>query len=525
MNSNKQSWFFILITAVLWPFLFPPVNLGGIASWMALIPLLWGIQGLKPLEAFRRGWFSGLIAHLGLLYWLVGTIQSYGEVDWNFLGFNGGALMGMASWFLLSAYLALFWGAFCGLLRRFASISTWILAPLLWVSLEYLKSIVLTGFPWENFGYSQHQNLYLIQISEVTGVYGVSFVLVTVNALLFQILRDWRGFRVFAKQRELMATLLLLLLLHLLGYVRVQNIERMMPREPQVKIALIQGNIRQDQKWSPEFRESTLNRYFDLSRRTLEEKPKLLVWPETALPFFFETDTLWQQKTLQELQELGLPLVVGSPSREVKDFKVHYYNSAFLISPKGETLARYDKVHLVPFGEYVPLQSLLFFLQPVVPGAGNFSAGDEDTLLVTERVRGGVLICYEAIFPEPARTHVKEGANLLINITNDAWFGRSSAPYQHLSMAPFRAIENRRALVRAANTGITAFVTPTGRVFKETPLYEEAFVTENVPLLTITTFYTRWGDLFAKLNIIFVLGIFLLEWRKRAYVPRNRKSA
>jgi apolipoprotein N-acyltransferase len=517
-----QSYFFLLVTAVGWPLLFPPVNLGWMA-WGGLIPLLWATQGLSPSEAFRRGWLAGWVAHLGLLYWLVGTIQSYGEVSWSFLGFNGGALMGVASWFLLSAYRALFWGVFCGVLNRFPSVPTWLLAPSLWVSLEYIQSIFLTGFPWENFGYSQHQNLYLIQISEVTGVYGVSFILVGVNALLFQILRDWRRFKVFAKQKELLVTLALLIFLHLMGYVRVQKIEGMMANEPKMKLSLIQGNIRQDQKWSPEFREATLDRYFNLSREALQNRPDLLIWPETALPFFFEIDALWREKTVEGIQELGLPLLVGSPSRAREDFKIHYYNSAFLISSEGEVLGRYDKIHLVPFGEYVPLQSLLFFLQPVVPGAGNFSAGDKNQLLVVEKLRGGVLICYEVIFPEEARNRVKMGANVLINITNDAWFGRSSAPYQHLSMAPFRAIENRRALVRVANTGITAFVTPTGRVLQETPLYEEASISDEVPFLNIATFYTRWGDLFARLNMILLLGILLLSLRKRD-VSRNRKS-
>ena len=390
------------------------------------------------------------------------------------------------------------------------------LTPFLWVSLEYLRSFFLTGFPWANLGHSQYLNLPFIQIADVTGVYGLSFVILLVNVTLYWILHQWS--RKMFPIREVVVTLLILLGFLTYGFVKMHALDRKMISQPQLSVGLVQGNIDQSIKWDASFQRKTLDIYEKLSLKVAEKKPNLIIWPETATPFFFQAAREYQPFILDIPKKTDAFLLFGSPSFKLERGKVNHYNSAYLVSPSGEISGRYDKIHLVPFGEYVPLSDLLFFIGSLGEGIGNFKSGKETTLLRLTQAKFGVLICFEIIFPDLSRKCVDNGADFLVTITNDAWFGESSAPFQHLAIATFRAIENRVFIARAANTGISAFIDPKGRIVQQGRLFEEEALDGTIRLMKERTFYTRYGDVFSWICSAFtlaLLGYALLQNRRR----------
>jgi apolipoprotein N-acyltransferase len=223
----------------------------------------------------------------------------------------------------------------------------------------------------------------------------------------------------------------------------------------------------------------------------------LIVWPETATPFYYLDDARLTDIVRKGIQAAGTDFLIGSPSYAVQKDRIDYYNSAYLIGSNGTVAAKYDKVHLVPFGEYIPLKKWLPFLGKMVENVGDFKTGQKGSTVSWRNYDLGIQICFEIIFPGLSRAMVQNKARLLVNLTNDAWFGTTAAPYQHFSMAVFRAIENKRSLIRSANTGISGFVDPAGRIVAATPLFEEAVLTRQVPVIDTATVYTRYGDLFA----------------------------
>jgi apolipoprotein N-acyltransferase len=281
-----------------------------------------------------------------------------------------------------------------------------------------------------------------------------------------------------------------------------------------LKVALVQGNIDQGIKWDPAFMEETISIYERLSLRAAVGGVDLVVWPESAAPFFFQETGPPTDRITSLARQIHTPLIFGSPAFDGSGTCRRYFNSAFLVSSSGEVLGRSDKMHLVPFGEYVPLAKLLPFVHKLVVGVGDFSPGNSLGTLDIGKGKVGILVCFEGIFPELSRRYVRDGAQLLVNITNDGWYGRSSAPYQHLSMAVFRAVENGVPLVRAANTGISAIIDKKGNISHKTPLFKEAFVNGEVILGKGGTVYTRMGDVFALLCLGISLVITVLCFRK-----------
>jgi apolipoprotein N-acyltransferase len=370
--------------------------------------------------------------------------------------------------------------------------------PFFWIASEYTRSWFLTGFPWENFGYSQFQILPIIQIADITGVYGISFILVLVNGAVFSLL-DSLFFKKAMPLRKLAVTALLLAATLGYGWLRLNLSEK--ERGAVVKAALVQGNIAQDIKWDPAFLDETMQIYSRLTLDTASQKPELVIWPEAATPFNFQTEKNYQALVTSVMAKTGAYLLLGSPAWERTAEGVEYFNSAFLVSPDGEIRGRYDKMHLVPYGEYVPLKQFFPFIEKMVVGIGDFSSGKEARILNFPGGPFGTLICYEIIFPDLVRRFAKNGASFLVNITNDAWFVRTSAPYLHLSMAVLRAVENRRAVARAANTGISAFIDADGSILQQTSLFTLASITGIIFKGSIKTFYTRYGDVFAFLCV------------------------
>jgi len=503
-SIHRRDYLLAILSGVLVALSFPKPAIS-LLAWIAFVPLLMALGKKDPAKAFKLGYVCGVTSFGGLLYWLNIVMVSYGKLHWSVSG---------CLYLLLVAYLALFVAVPVWLVRRgeLAGVTPLISFPVIWVGLEYLRSFLLSGFPWASLGYSQFRTLPLIQAADITGVYGLSFAIILTNVVIYRILRglfgrDTRGY----PTRSVVALLGLLIAMVSYGFFRLNQPER----GDSLKVALIQGNISQDVKWDPAFQEATVAIYERLSRQAAASGPDLVIWPESAAPFFFQNDPLYAARIRAVARELKSPLVFGSPAFEQEGGERRFLNSAFLLAPSGEVLGRSDKIHLVPFGEYVPLARLLPFVHKLVVGIGDFSPGKEAIPLDTGKGAIGVLVCFEGIFPELSRAFVQAGARVLVNISNDAWYKRSSAPYQHLSMTVFRAVENRVPLVRATNTGITAIIDSRGHVRGATKLFQEAVLTGEVQLGTGDTIYSRFGDVFAGLCLAGTAVIGLLGFRRK----------
>ena len=490
-----------IISGLLLTASFPHFGLFPLA-FIALVPLLTAIRGLSWFAGFRIGLLTGLVHYITLSYWLYHTMNTYGGLPWY---------ISIPLMFLISFYLALYIAAFSVSLCIFArkSVICLIMIPFLWVGLEYIRFFFLSGLPWSLLGYTQYKVLHLIQISDVTGIYGVSFIIAAVNGIIFMGCltfsnRIWFGKEV-SKPLTFTAVTSGIVLLGLTwhyGDIRLKRINKLMDQSPEATITVVQGNIDQSQKWDRRLQQYVTKKYVDLSIKAKPSPTDLIVWPETATPFYFTYDKPLTRLVINGIKKAGCDFLIGSPSFEYDDGKAQYYNSAFLVRSNGTIAGKYDKAHLVPFGEYVPLKKWLFFMGKIVEHVGDFQAGKKGKTLQWKNTRLGILICFEVIFPDLARASAKNGAQLLINLTNDAWYGKTSAPYQHFSMAVLRAVENRRSLVRSANTGISGFIEPTGKSSGETDIYIHTTATQNVSLLQIKSFYTLYGDVFARLCMV-----------------------
>lgn len=483
---------------------------------IALIPLLFGIKAGNPRQAALCGLVGGLTHFLLLLYWIFIVLGTYGGLAWYF---------SIPALLLLALYMSLYFSLFAVLahfiLNTFPAIVALLLLPALWVGLDWLRSELFTGFPWMDLGYALYKITTAIQIADLVGHHGVTFLVVLINTLLFLLVKAWPSGR----------NLLLLLApaCLLLGGAGIYSQQRlaevngqhMAVATPRLTVGVVQGNIDQSVKWSPSQQETTVQTYLNLSESLMAaQPPSLIVWPETALPFYpLTNENIGPLKKLVTGRDLAL--LTGAPWYEIIDRKaqkVRFFNSALLLQADGEFHGKYYKAHLVPFGEYVPLKQFLPFLAPLVEAVGDFSAGTIEQPLVWQDAKAGVLICFESVFPESSRQWVKAGANILINLTNDAWYGKSSAPYHSLAMAVFRAVETRRSLIRSANTGISAFVTPAGTIDLQSEIFVPWAATRAVTLMTGETFWVRHGYLFAPACLVIALlssGVALIVRRRR----------
>lgn len=495
-----------VVSGILIPFCFPKFDIG-LLAWIALVPLHIALDGAHRSQAFLLGWLSGIIGFTGIMAWVVTAMNTYGKVP---LIISYGILI------LLTAYLGLFvavYGAGVAWFRTLIPRYGLFAAPCLWVTMEWIRTYLLSGLPWSLLGYSQYRQLDLIQIADHLGVYGVSFLIILTNValaeLILWLMPLFRGFRPASLPWELVsASAILISLSWAYSTTLIVNEGFDRPRSA-LQVGVVQPNIDQAIKWDAAFREETINRY-DRLTDSLGKRIDLVIWPEAATPFVYEREPLYQIELIAIANRASAPLLFGSPAvRYDADRKPYLLNSAYLLSPDGKLLGRYDKQHLVPFGEYIPLKSsVLFFLDKLVEGIGDFQAGPGPTILsfqagntgedtVKRNARFGVLICYEVIFPDLVRRIASNGAEFLVTITNDAWFGESSAPSQHFSMVVFRSVENHLAFARAANTGISGFIDPFGRIIEASPIFTQAALQATIPLRQSHTFYSRFGDVFA----------------------------
>ena len=508
VKNHRSRIIMAMASGLLLTFAFPKIDQGWLA-WIALVPLFLALRQADPKSGFVLGSLFGMVHHLGLVYWTVHTMHHYGNVPVD---------QAIGILILLSGYLSLFPGAFCAALTwlRPKPIPLIILAPALWVILEMARAWLFTGFPWALLGYSQYDHLVLIQVSDLFGIYGLSGLILLSNAVLSVVVLAWlevAWLDVIPSQKTAAITgvVLMITLVAVFGYGawRIHSIDRMVATAEHMKVAVVQGNIDQAQKWDPAFQVLTTVKYRNLSLEPPAKEADLVIWPETATPFYFFDDKILSDMVIEGIKASKSLYIIGSPSYAAGKEAMIFHNSAYLVSAQGLSKGKYDKVHLVPFGEYVPLKRWLPFIDKLVAQVGDFKPGRQGNTLSWEGHHVGMLICYESIFPGLARAMVQNGAHLLVNITNDAWFGRTSAAFQHFSMAVFRAVENRRYLARAANTGISGFIDPCGRIVSPTALFQEAVVNQEVSLLKEPSFYSRWGEWPLGVVVFGMLALFI----------------
>lgn len=485
-------------SAVLLVLSFPPCNME-LLAWVAFVPLFFCLEKQPGPRAFALSYITGVIFWLGTVYWLIHV-----------------TLPGM---FLLVLYLALYFGIFGLVVSAYnlqLTVYSLLFIPSAWVLLEYIRSHLLTGFGWALLGYSQYLNLPFVQIADITGVWGVSFLVMLVNVIIYQLMSG-RTKAVFIRCS---LTCLLLVLCFVYGLFRLGFSRQAAAGNP-VKISVVQPNIPQELKWQPLSRDSIIARYLTLTAQAAEDSPDLIIWPEAALPVVLEEEPEYFERVQELAEGIGRPMLLGA----VTTTGASYRNSALLVSGQGRLVTKYDKLHLVPFGEYIPLRNILSFLETVVP-IGDFAPGHDYTVFSLPAgpalsARFSVLICFEDLFPGLSREFRKQGAGFLVNITNDAWFKQTSAPYQHLCASVFRAVENRLYLVRAANTGVSGFISPEGKIISLVrdktgrSIFVQGFLTRTVAVSKQQkSFYTRYGDVF----ILLCLAVTLWTAVKSAYV-------
>jgi apolipoprotein N-acyltransferase len=368
---------------------------------------------------------------------------------------------------------------------------------------------VLGGFPWVLLGASQARATSIAQSASLAGVYGLS-ALVVLGSAAAVMAAAGRG-----RDRVVLPACTLVLIggLAAWGHWRVQEGSLLRNGDP-VRVALVQGNIRQQEKWRKDSAAQILDTYLTLTRQAADQGASLVVWPESATPFLFEHDAGGRALISEVVRSRGIRLLFGSDQFE-PGTPPRYFNSAFLLNPAGAIAGVYKKMHLVPFGEYVPLKRLLFFVAPLVEAVSDFSPGEQAVVMSMGSHTLSTAICYEVVYPDLIADFVQRGSQLLTTITNDAWYGSSSAPYQHFEQAALRAVEQGRYLIRAANTGISGIVDPYGRVVTASPIFERTVVTGDVRFLNGRTIYGRTGDAFALACVLLTLLALAATWRRR----------
>ena len=478
-------------------------------------------------RAFTLGLVTGTIYFAGTLYWITGVMARYGDMAfWVAVLINAALIL----------YLALFPAIFALTVRRIVAArgpTALIAAPIVWVATELGRTHIFTGFPWVLLGYSQTSVLPIAQFASLFGVYGVSMLVASVSAALALLwnakLAKPAKDSIFSPRTLRSYTPVVIVFSIVMGVAvwgsrRAAIAEWTHTGEP-IRVGLIQGNIDQSEKSDPARAAAIFQDYLGMTRQAIREGAGFVIWPESSTPFRFEDDPFAAAQIRTLARQAKVPILFGSDQflRGANGAPTTFYNSAFLVRADGTTGGVYRKIHLVPFGEYVPAQRLLFFAAPLVQAVSDFSAGEEATLLPVGDHLVSTAICYEVVYPNLVRQFVAGGSEMLTTITNDAWFGPTSAPHQHFEQASMRAIEEGRYLVRAANTGISGIVDPYGRVLARTGTFERAAVVGEARFLKTMTLYARTGDLLAYASVLATAALLLIARRPAALGPGSRR--
>ncbi len=485
-----------LLSGILLIVIQPPVSLFPLA-FFALIPLLGSIRKDDLRFSFFSGYVAGVVSYFGLIYWVIIAMNRYGGIDIS---------LSFLILLLFVAYLSLYTGVFalsCAWLEKRFSMPLYFSAPLVWVLLEYGRGFLLSGFPWSFLAHSQYNFLHFIQVVSITGTYFISFLIVAINTILYAF---WRKRKISLTYVAVIAVLVVATLDY--GFISLSEKNN----RALLKTKIVQGNVRQDVKWDEAFKVMTIKKYLQMTLSSGKDAD-LIIWPETAMPFIFDRE-IYANKYIKALPEaVNGNLLFGTMSQDPSG---RFRNSAYVIGKDGETKGIYSKVHLVPFGEYTPLLSYFPFLEKLTAAGGDFSSGEGHKPIKTDAGNIGILICYEGVFPSITNETVRKGAQVLVNLTNDAWYDRTSAPFQHFAFYIFRAIETDRYLLRAANTGISAIIDPKGHVEEKTAIFTEEILKGSFAIRDTKTFYVKQGDYFILLVLLALAVAVSAGWYKRS---------
>jgi apolipoprotein N-acyltransferase len=455
-------------------------------SWVALLPLLYSVEGKTWKQAIGLGIICGLAHSWTCLYWIHHAVYYYG-------GFS--TMLSFVIFLVLGCTMCVYPAVFALMAQRWRNAPLLYVfgLPFIWVALEWARAFAISGFPWANMGYTQTPLKMLIQFADITGVYGVSWLVVFGNTVIYGFIRN------YSRRAGIVFLAVFIVAALIYGFWRTGQIEAIQARSTSLNVGVIQGNISQSRKWDPAFAAETVKRYAVLTEECANKEPvpDIMVWPESAMPFYYGLEDELSPEVDRIVKNTGKPLLFGSIGVTMVDGKPRLLNRAYLLDENAELKGAYAKQHLVPFGEYVPYSNLLFFVhQGATAGSMDFVPGRHAGPIFFRGLPMGVLICYEAIFPQISRETVRRGARILMNITNDAWYGDTGGPYQHLEISRWRAIEFRVPFVRAANTGISAIFDATGRECGKLALNTEGFLTCTVHPVLYLSLYAKYGDVF-----------------------------
>lgn len=471
------------------------------------------------------GFLCGIPFFLGIFSWVL-TVGKYAFLHHLILEFY------------LWTYFGIFGLLFCLITRRWRVEAAFISAPFLWVILEFIRAnFFFLALPWGILGYSQHNNLPIIQIASFVGTYGISFLIVAVNAALammtiYCLQKVSLGKIIVGLRYPVSGSVTFILAafvasLFLVAYGYGKNSLSDEPNEEHLHISIVQGNIEQSKKWEKKYAAEIMRIYTDLTQKASENKPDLIVWPETATPWALNLDSRLKKQVADITKDSGTHLMLGSAQAQkfkLNDLKsAKFKNSVYLVSPEGVyNEQRYDKIYLLPFGEYLPYSNKIPWHLLKVPEIGSYIPGKEFVVFSTPSARFSATICWENVFSDIFRRFVKNGAQFVVNITNEAWFGKTSAPYHFLSMSVLRAVENRVSVVRCANTGVSCFIDPCGRITDRVKgvhgadIFVRGVLTKPVMLSESKTLYTRYGEFFPKIcGLISIIVLIAAIFRKR----------
>lgn len=474
-----------VLSGFLFAFAFPNLAIGWLA-FVALIPLFIAVARARSARyAFGIGWLSQTISWLLMVPWVIRVMSHYGGLPY---------ITGVLIFVAMCLYLGLYGGLFALLVRVIApgvSLPRWLLVPLAWAAVEYARTYLLTGFPWNLIAAAIVDYTPLVQFDRFAGPYALgALILLPAAAISWAIVARPR-------KAEMAFTLgpvaIVCFIWWITGMVGAKLIASP-GNGPTFTAALLQPNISQEMRWNSSNLMEIFQRMMDLTDRAVRSGAAVIIWPESTVPLSYATTDFFREAIESESRQAAVDIILGSVAQDPANPE-RIWNAAFLVSG-GRTIGHYDKIRLVPFGEYVPLRKMLFFAHKLVHEVGNFEFGTRDTPLVG-LFRYGPAICYEIVFPQIPRMQVVHGADVLVTITNDAWYDHTAAPRQHLNQARLRAVETDRYLLRAATTGISALVDPTGRIIREIPMDQEGVIDARFQPRHSETLYVRFGDWFA----------------------------
>jgi len=502
-KTYGRSLFAGLVLAFAMPLAGDPPPFKGVFTLPAMLffalPSLYG--GVKKENPFLQGFLSGFFFFSFSMGWILYPMRVYGGLP---------LLLALPPFLLLISYLSIYFGLSLWVTARFPERYHPFLFPMVFTGLEEVRGYFLTGFPWTPLYLAYYPYSFLLKPATLLGGTGVTFFTLLFSTFLYEGVR---------RKRFLLPGIFFLSLIPL--YCIPDFLQER--SHSTFRYLIVQGNIPQDLKWTPALKSLTLQIYEDLTRQgvfSLSRPPDLIIWPETAIPFYIEIPSEHRDILFKIPQGVSAPVLFGAPAFSVEGGKNYFYNRAYLLSPQGEISGFYDKVHLVPFGEYVPLRSLLFFVEKLTEGIGDFTGGKERVPIRYGETSLGVLICFEAIFSREVLEFVRNGANLLVHITNDAWFGFSPAPYQHLAFSQVRAIETGLPLLRSANTGVSALISHRGEILRTIPFMEKGWIAGELKWKERVTPYRILGLYLPYFWIgiaLFFSGWAVLRWKKISF--------